>query len=155
MPCHRHPLKKNCVLYCTIRGSHSDSNCYVFWDITQCSPLRANGHFDGIYRLYFQSRRINQARNQREAGSKQSYYREHGADMFLRNVGWLSTDYTMLHPRRQNSSYITLLTPLSERSESCVCLTIRRPACVTECLVKVTCTWGSRNLKETTSGAFH
>jgi hypothetical protein len=27
---------------------------------------------------------------------------EDGGDMFLRNAGWLSTDY-MLHPRRQNS----------------------------------------------------
>jgi hypothetical protein len=27
-----------------------------------------------------------------------------GGDTFLRNVGWLSTDYTALHPRIQNSS---------------------------------------------------
>jgi hypothetical protein len=26
---------------------------------------------------------------------------ENGGDMFLRNVGWLSTDYTALYPRRQ------------------------------------------------------
>jgi hypothetical protein len=25
---------------------------------------------------------------------------EDGSDMFLRNVGWLSTDYTSLYPRR-------------------------------------------------------
>jgi hypothetical protein len=25
---------------------------------------------------------------------------EDGSDMFLRNVGWLSTDYKTLHPRR-------------------------------------------------------
>jgi hypothetical protein len=25
--------------------------------------------------------------------------REDGADMFLRNAGWLSTDYTALYPR--------------------------------------------------------
>jgi hypothetical protein len=25
---------------------------------------------------------------------------ENGGDMFLRNVGWLSTDYTALYPRR-------------------------------------------------------
>jgi hypothetical protein len=29
---------------------------------------------------------------------------EDGSDMFIRNVGWLSTDYTALYPRRQNSS---------------------------------------------------
>jgi hypothetical protein len=28
---------------------------------------------------------------------------EHEGDMFLRNVGWLSTDYTVLYPRTQNS----------------------------------------------------
>jgi hypothetical protein len=27
---------------------------------------------------------------------------ENGGDMFLRNFGWLSTDYTALYPRRQN-----------------------------------------------------
>jgi hypothetical protein len=31
---------------------------------------------------------------------------EDGADIFLRNVGLLSTDYTALYPRRQNSSFI-------------------------------------------------
>jgi hypothetical protein len=31
---------------------------------------------------------------------------EDGRDMFLRNVGWLSTDYTALYPRRLNSSLI-------------------------------------------------
>jgi hypothetical protein len=26
--------------------------------------------------------------------------RENGGDMFLRNIGWLSMDYTVLYPRR-------------------------------------------------------
>jgi hypothetical protein len=34
-----------------------------------------------------------------------------GADMFLQNIGWLSTDYTMLHPRRQHSSQPPLWEP--------------------------------------------
>jgi hypothetical protein len=29
---------------------------------------------------------------------------EDGGDIFLRNVVWLSTDYTTLYPRRQSSS---------------------------------------------------
>jgi hypothetical protein len=29
------------------------------------------------------------------------WFPEDGVDMFLRNVGWLSTDYTALYPRRQ------------------------------------------------------
>jgi hypothetical protein len=31
--------------------------------------------------------------------------REDEGDMFHRNVGWLSTDYTALYPRRYNSSF--------------------------------------------------
>jgi hypothetical protein len=42
----------------------------IFWDITPCSPLKANRQFGRIYRLNLHGRRINQARNQNEAGSK-------------------------------------------------------------------------------------
>jgi hypothetical protein len=38
---------------------------------------------------------MSQARNQQETGSKQCY--EGAGDMFLRNVDWLSTDYTALY----------------------------------------------------------
>jgi hypothetical protein len=31
---------------------------------------------------------------------------EGGGDMFLRNVGWLPTDYTGLYPRRNNFSSV-------------------------------------------------
>jgi hypothetical protein len=31
---------------------------------------------------------------------------EYGGDMLLRNVGWLSTDYAVLYPKRYNSSGI-------------------------------------------------
>jgi hypothetical protein len=57
----------------------------IFWDITLCSPLKV------------------------KAGSKQSsagfllglfFDPEDVGDMFLRNVGWLLTDYTALYPRR-------------------------------------------------------
>jgi hypothetical protein len=39
---------------------------------------------------------------EREASSQQGLFfdPEDGGDMFLRNVGWLSTDYTVLYPRR-------------------------------------------------------
>jgi hypothetical protein len=48
---------------------------------------------------------------------------ENGNDMFLRNAGWFSTDYTALFPRRQNSSYIelfcTLDNPYIVRTNDC------------------------------------
>jgi hypothetical protein len=70
-------------------------------DITPCSPLKVNRRFGGTYRLYLLGRRINQARNQREAGSKQRAVSLLGlffdrSDVFLRNVGWVSTDYTVV-----------------------------------------------------------
>jgi hypothetical protein len=44
----------------------------IFWDITPCSLLKANRSFRGLCRHHIQSLRIGQARNQSEAGSKQS-----------------------------------------------------------------------------------
>jgi hypothetical protein len=51
----------------------------ILLDIPPCSPLKVNRRLGGTRRPHLQGRRINQARNRREAGSKQS-------DMFLRNV---------------------------------------------------------------------
>jgi hypothetical protein len=42
----------------------------IFWDITPCSPLKANWRFEGKCRFLLHGRRICQARNQHEAGSK-------------------------------------------------------------------------------------
>jgi hypothetical protein len=36
------------------------------------------------------------------------FYPEDGANTALQNTGWLSTDYTALHPRRQNSSKVLI-----------------------------------------------
>lgn len=48
-------------------------NTFILWDITSCSPLIFNGYFWGKYRLYLQVRRIRQARNHPETGSKQRF----------------------------------------------------------------------------------
>jgi hypothetical protein len=59
--------------------------------------------------------RASQTKSQHEAGSKQLLLHmgfllglffdpQDGGYIFLRNVGELSTDYTALYPRRQNSS---------------------------------------------------
>jgi hypothetical protein len=36
---------------------------------------------------------------------------EDGDDIFIRNVGWLLTDYRMLYARRQNSSVMSFSEP--------------------------------------------
>jgi hypothetical protein len=96
-------------------------NSLIFWDITPCSPLKVNWCFGRTCRLHLQGRRISQARNHHEAGTSwanlpccfmvvsflvYSSNPEHGDGMVLRNVGWLSTDYTVLYPRRRNSSNV-------------------------------------------------
>jgi hypothetical protein len=49
-------------------------NSSIFWDTTSCSPSKFNWRFGGTCRLHLQSRRINQARNRQEAGSKHGDY---------------------------------------------------------------------------------
>jgi hypothetical protein len=79
----------------------------IFWDMTLCSPLSFNQRFGETYRLYLQGRRNKFSKN---PASKQVASRmlvfcwtyffdpEDGGDMFLRNVGWNSTDYTASYP---------------------------------------------------------
>jgi hypothetical protein len=55
----------------------------VFWNIMPCSRKEVNQYFRGMCHLHLQGQRISQARNQHEAGCKQS-------DMFLQNIGRLS-----------------------------------------------------------------
>jgi hypothetical protein len=42
----------------------------IFWDITPCSPLEANGRFGGSYRLQLQGRKLSQTIHQHEEGSR-------------------------------------------------------------------------------------
>jgi hypothetical protein len=42
----------------------------IVCDILQCSPLKANRSFEGIYRLHLQGRKISQIRKHNEACSK-------------------------------------------------------------------------------------
>jgi hypothetical protein len=89
----------------------------VPWDITPCNPLKVSRRLGGTYRLHLQGRRISQAGNQQKAVRALLvlvFYPEDGGDMLLRDVGWLSTDYTALYPRTQNSSQPPLW-------EHCIC----------------------------------
>jgi hypothetical protein len=62
------------------------------WDVTPCSSLKVNDvpllatcfHVDILFDLFFDP--------------------EDGGEMFPQKVGWLSTDYTILYRREQNSS---------------------------------------------------
>jgi hypothetical protein len=55
----------------------------MFWDIT-CSPLKVNRHYVGACCLHLQGKKVGQARNQHEAGSKLCVFfdPEDGGDMF-------------------------------------------------------------------------
>jgi hypothetical protein len=46
----------------------------VFWDISPCIPLEVVRRFGGTYDLHVQGRKVNQARNQHEAGSSSACY---------------------------------------------------------------------------------
>jgi hypothetical protein len=75
----------------------------IFWDMMPCSPLSCNRRFGGTYHLHLPCRRIIPARTSRQVASRiifQPENPEDGGDMFLRNVGSNSTDYTASYPRR-------------------------------------------------------
>jgi hypothetical protein len=65
----------------------SKLRCFIFWDMTSCSLLKANRRFGGTFHLYLQRRRISQARNQRENRRQVDFLDPKvGGDIFLRNV---------------------------------------------------------------------
>jgi hypothetical protein len=81
---------------------------YIFCDITTCSPIKVNRHFTW---LHLQGWKVCQAKYQHEAGIKQRllhsgvflrllFYPDDAGHIFLRNIGWISPDYTALYPRR-------------------------------------------------------
>jgi hypothetical protein len=80
----------------------------IFWDITMCSPLKVDRRFGGACRFHLQGRRISGALLSTffQAGFLLGVFfePEDGGDMFLRNDGWLSRDYTVLYPRREYAS---------------------------------------------------
>jgi hypothetical protein len=70
-----------------------------------CNPMRVDRCFCRTCRLHLHSRRVSQARNQREVGLFLGLFfdPEKWGDFFLRNNCCLSTDYAALCPRRWNS----------------------------------------------------
>jgi hypothetical protein len=52
---------------------HLQVKNFIFWDITPCIPLKVNQPFGGTCRFHLQDRKISQARNQHDAGSKHGF----------------------------------------------------------------------------------
>jgi hypothetical protein len=72
---------------------------HIFWDITLCSPLKVIQRFGATYRFHLQFG-ISRAVICVKAGGKSRgilfdlFDAEGRCYLFLRNVGWLSADYT-------------------------------------------------------------
>jgi hypothetical protein len=77
----------------------------IFWDMTPCSLLSCNRRFGGTYRRHLQDRRNNFSKNQQVSRWWNYFFDpKDGGDIFFRNVGCNSTDYTASYPRRWYSS---------------------------------------------------
>jgi hypothetical protein len=77
-----------------------------FWDIRPCVPAKVDRNFGGTYGLHLHCRRAIQGRKQHEACGMYcclawlTLKPEDAAHVFLREVDWLSLDYTALYPWR-------------------------------------------------------
>jgi hypothetical protein len=88
-----------------------------FWDITPCGPLNVNRRFGGTYGLHHQGRRIAQQETRGCACHLIHadfllglfFDPEDVGDMFLRNVGLLSTDYRRYTPEDNTLCPLLLL----------------------------------------------
>jgi hypothetical protein len=102
-----HVLNK-CSLIIMISSLHmissSHSSGYENFYFMGNNAVKVNECFGIPCRLHFRCRRISSVCYLIYAGSLLCWFLEpeDGGDMLLRNVGWLSTDYTALYPRRGN-----------------------------------------------------
>jgi hypothetical protein len=111
----------SCSLYTAIFPDNFISILPSHFNVTQCDISSKIFSFKSFFLgynamqsvesdSYLWARRRSQARHQHwylfRAGILLVLFfnPEVGGDMFLRNVGWLSTDYTALYPKRYNSS---------------------------------------------------
>jgi hypothetical protein len=61
----------------------------IFWDIMSSSPMKFNRRFGGTSRLHLQGKKICQARNQHDAGSKENNPFAESSDLqAYRKTGW-------------------------------------------------------------------
>jgi hypothetical protein len=69
----------------------------IFWDITPCSP-KVNRCIGGM-----SSPSLGLKSEPSKKPASLLFIPEDKNYMFLRNMGWISTDYMVLYPRTQNS----------------------------------------------------
>jgi hypothetical protein len=74
---------------------------HIFWDVAPYSPLKVNWCVGGTCHLHLQGRRTSRDWYRLHAGLLLCLFFRHedGDDMFIRNVGWLSVDYTASQKR--------------------------------------------------------
>jgi hypothetical protein len=76
----------------------------IFWDTTPYNPLKVNGLFGGTCRLHLHDETSSASYVIHDSFLLVLFFGpEDVGDIFLRNVGRLSTEYTPLLPRKQNS----------------------------------------------------
>jgi hypothetical protein len=81
----------------------------ISWNITPCSLFKVNGSFGGICHLHLQGRRISQARNQREAGGKESSHQFFFLQKEQRQIGrWMAgLNYSFIYLFKLNALIYT------------------------------------------------
>jgi hypothetical protein len=83
----------------------------IFWDIMPCSQWQLKLSVERTWSLQLQGWRISPERNTIAYYLRHAdfllglfYDREDGGDMFLRNIDWISKDFSSLYTRRQTPS---------------------------------------------------
>jgi hypothetical protein len=68
----------------------------IFWDMMPCSALKVNRRFGATCLLHLQLEALHTA----SSFHGLFFYPEDSGDIFLRNIGLLSKDYTALYPEQ-------------------------------------------------------
>jgi hypothetical protein len=81
------------------RAYPRDVKRFIFWNITPCSLVKVNRCLGGKYRLHPQGRRVSQARNKHEAGSKEAMFIWNNFRLVLDKTAHIP-EYRTLHNHR-------------------------------------------------------
>jgi hypothetical protein len=90
----------------------------VLRDSTSFSPLKANRRFGETCSIHLQDWRVRQARNQFSCPIfmlVSCFNHKDWDEMFVRILGWHSTDYTALYPRKKKNCLSTMMFTTAHR----------------------------------------